>query len=310
MKQKLIISALCVLALAACTGKQNKNGDAAKNTDTESVAGNKNAAGNAQFAKNKCLTPIFLLANSDGSKFLLKDNEATDNNVPDSLKNYKYILYNGKYYNVDFKGVQQGNRDADNGRDTPYNFDNCHGWLFAMQSGKLLNKPKDEYDMFWDKPLLVDEAFKAGTNLLKIKKFIADDNPGDISDMKTKFEKQYGKKTIKFKLDALVDDYKYFVMQFETVDNKALGAIALVSADGKAIVKDFPSDWNEISTWREGDEGEFFGFDIDFATIENGRLTLYTYSASEEGETRNSYVVEGNEIVQGSVSNYFYHAPD
>ena len=38
--KRLLIPALCVLALAACTGKQNKNGDAAKNADTESVAGN------------------------------------------------------------------------------------------------------------------------------------------------------------------------------------------------------------------------------------------------------------------------------
>ena len=113
----LLIPAICILAIAACTGKQNKGGDAAKKTDTESVTNGTGAESSAngevseivsQNADNKSLKPIFLLANEDGSKFLVKPNTGVSaDNVPNYLKNYKYILYEGKYYKVDFKGLKE-----------------------------------------------------------------------------------------------------------------------------------------------------------------------------------------------------------
>lgn len=311
--KRLLIPALCVLALAACTGKQNKNGDAAKNADTESVAGNvgTESAANGESSQNAGNNPVFLLGNKDGSKFLLKaTSEVASDNAPDYLKNYKYILYEGKYYDVDFKGLQEGDKDADTGRDTPYNYDNCRGWYFEMHSGKLLTNPQSEYDVFWGTPLLVDEKFKNETKLLDVKNFDVDDAPVDVSKEKAKFEKQYGKKAIKFKLDATFGDYNYYVMQFETIENKALGAIAIVKSDGTTITKDFPSEWNEFSTWREGDEGEFYGYDILFATIEKGNLNIYTYNGGEEGASYQNYVVQGNTLAEGEVSNYFYFAAE
>lgn len=318
--KKLLIPAICILALAACTGKQNKGGDAAKKTDTESVTNGTGAESAAngeaseivsQNAENKSLKPFFLLANEDGSKFLVKPNSVSADNVPDYLKNYKYILYEGKYYKVDFKGLQEGNKDADNGRDTPYNYDNCRGWYYEMQNGgKLLTNPQSEYDVFWGTPLLVDEKFKNETKLLDVKNFDVDDAPVDVSKEKAKFEKQYGKKAIKFKLDATFGDYNYYVMQFETIENKALGAIAIVKSDGTTITKDFPCEWNEFSTWREGDEGEFYGYDILFATIEKGNLNIYTYNGGEEGASYQNYVVQGNTLAEGEVSNYFYFAAE
>ncbi len=320
MKQKLIITAFCALAIAACTSKQNKGGEAAKSAETESVTNGTGAESAAngeaseivsQNAENKSLKPIFLLANEDGSKFLVKPNSVSVDNAPDYLKNYKYILYEGKYYKVDFKGLQEGNKDADNGRDTPYNYDNCRGWYYEMQNGgKLLTNPQSEYDVFWGTPLLVDETFKNETKLLDVKKFDVEEAPVDVRDVEAKFEKLYGKKAIKFKLDAIIGDYNYYVIQFETVENKALGAVALVKSDGTTITKDFPREWDEFSTWREGDEGEFYGYDVLFATIESGLLTLYTYNGGEEGASYQNYVVQGNTLVEGAVSNYFYFAAE
>ena len=311
MKQKLIISAFCALALAACTGKQNKSGDTANNAGTEAVANGENSGNIAQGAKNKCLTPMFLLANKDGSKFMIKHYlDGAPEEIPDSLKNYKYILYEGKYYDVDFGGFQLSSEEDDTGRDTPYNFSNMAGWIYKMQKGKLLTNPQSEYDVFWGTPLLVDETFKNETKLLDVKKFDVEEAPVDVRGVKAKFEKQYGKKAIKFKLDAIIDDYNYYVIQFETVENKALGAVALVKSDGTTITKDFPREWDEFSTWREGDEGEFYGYDVLFATIEKGLLTLYTYNGGEEGSSYQNYVVQGNTLVEGAVSNYFYHAPE
>ena len=308
MKQKLIITAFCALAIVACTSKQNKSGEAAKSTDTETVASDDNTAVVAQDVENST-APVFVLANNDGSKFLLKQNfEETPTDAPDNVKNYKYILYNGVYYNVEFAGVQSSN-EGDNGRDTPYNFDNRPGWLFKMQSGKLLEKPVSEWDMFWGKPLLVDESFKNETKLLKIKN--ADEaDQGKFKDLKAKLEKQYNKKTTKFKVNQFFGDYALLVVQFETVENKALGVVALVKPDGGCVLKEYPADWHEFSVWREGDEGEFYGLDVDFATIEHGNLTLYTVTEGEEGASYQNFVVKGDSLVEGSISNYFYHAPD
>ena len=306
MKQKLIITAFCALAIVACTSKKNKSGEAAKSADTEAVANS--AAVDAQNAE-KCIAPVFVLANKDGSAFLLHQNfEETPTDAPDDVKNYKYILYNGVYYNVDFAGVQPSN-EADNGRDTPYNFENRSGWLFKMQKGKLMEKTDNEWDMFWGKPLLVDECFKRDVKLLETKN--ADDSDqGKFNDLKAKLEKQYNKKIIKFKVNQFFGDYALLTVQFETIENKALGLVVLVKPDGGCIVKEYPAEWYEFSVWREGDEGEFYGLDVDFATLEQGSLTLYTVSEGEEGASYQNYVVQGDSLADGSISNYFYHAPD
>ena len=219
MKQKLIITAFCALAIVACTSKKNKSGETAKSADTEVVANGNNAAVDAQNAE-KCIAPVFVLANKDGSAFLLHQNfEETPTDAPDDLKNYKYILYNGVYYNVEFAGVQPSS-EADNGRDTPYNFENRSGWLFKMQSGKLLEKPENEWDMFWGKPLLVDECFKKDAKLLTIKNADESDQ-GKYNDLKAKFEKQYNRKITQFKVNSFIGDYTFFVIQFETVETQA-----------------------------------------------------------------------------------------
>lgn len=92
--------------------------------------------------------------------------------------------------------------------------------------------------------------------------------------------------------------------------HKALGVVALVKPDGGCVLKEYPADWHEFSVWREGDEGEFYGLDVDFATIEHGNLTLYTVTEGEEGASYQNFVVKGDSLVEGSISNYFYHAPD
>lgn len=312
--RNLLLPAFCALAFAACTGNQKQNGKASEIAGNETVVAIDAAlAGNAgttvQSTELQGVQPVFLLGNHIGSKFLLNADAATPaENVPDSLKNYKYILFEGKYYAVDFKGFQKKNNTEDNGRDTPLNFDNRPGWIFALPSGQLLSDT-DEYAMFWGKPLLVDEPFKSKTKLVKVVR--ANESATNKFDkLRAEFEKRYNRKITKFKVDSYVGDYTYLIMQFETIDSKALGVVALIKPDGGTIVRDFPAEWDEISVWREADEGEFFGLDVDFATIENGALNLYTISNSEEGTGYQNYVAQGDSLIVGSISNYFYHAPD
>ncbi|MBR5643010.1 MAG: hypothetical protein IKW77_02345 [Salinivirgaceae bacterium] len=312
--RNLLLPAFCALAFAACTGNQKPNGKTSEIAGNETVvtidaALAENSETSMQSTERQGVQPVFLLGNHDGSKFLLNaDAKTSSDNVPDSLKNYKYILYEGKYYAVDFKGFQQKNESEDNGRDTPLNFDNLPGWIFALQSGQLLTDT-DEYAMFWGKPLLVDECFKSKTKLVKVVR--ANESATNKFDkLQAEFEKRYNRKITKFKVDSYVGDYTYLIMQFETIDSKALGVVALVKPDGGTIVREFPAEWNEISVWREADEGEFFGLDVDFATIEHGALNLYTISNGEEGTGYQNYVVQGDSLVKGSISNYFYHAQD
>lgn len=316
--KRIIAATLCVIAMVACTNnhRHNNNGDAAKNVDNE-VASTDNVsrgatsykAGNAQRTDLQSVSPVFVLSNKDGSKFLLKShNETIPTEAPDSLKTYGFILFEGAYYGVKLKGYQSGS-GADNGRDTPFNFDNREGWLYEMQEGKLLNGHIDEWNVFWGRPLLVDEHFMNTTELVKIVKPKASDN-SKFNELKAKFEKHYGRKTIKFKVESYVGDYTFIIMQFETIKNKALGVVALVKPDGGTAIKEFSAEWDEFSVWREGDEGDFYGLDIDFATIEQGVLNLYTINNGEEGVDYQNYMVQGDSLVKGSVSNYFYHAPE
>ena len=313
---KFITAAFCIFAMVACTNNHNNKGGIAKDVDNVAVTSDNESnleisrkPGATQGTDSQTVTPVFVLANNNGSKFLLRShNEIIPAEAPDGLKKYGFILFEGAYYGVKLKGYQSGS-GADNGRDTPFNFDNREGWLYEMQEGKLLNGHIDEWNVFWGRPLLVDEHFMNTTELVKIVKPKASDN-SKFNELKAKFEKHYGRKTIKFKVESYVGDYTYIIMQFETIKNKALGVVALVKPDGGTAIQEFSAEWDEFSVWREGDEGDFYGLDIDFATIEQGVLNLYTINNGEEGVDYQNYMVQGDSLVKGSVSNYFYHAPE
>lgn len=299
--KKLLLPALCALLMMACTGKQN-NDNSTQAVDTTAVTEN------VITEQPQPRVPLYVLSDQEGTQFLLIDYET---NQPESLKDYKYVIYQGITYPVTFKGYQEGDPENNNGRDTYYNFANHPGWLFEMQSGKLLTHPQDEFDAIWNAPLLVDEHFYN-----TVKKFYVSDRLTDrpLPDaLKTQIEERFGRKILHGAVTyefEIVEKCQWIYAQFENEGDKALAMVAAVMPDGSLCVKEFPAVWNEESVWRVDDEGEFYGLGLDLVTEEDGVLTLYTYDQGAEGTNYQSYVVKGDTLCEGKVSASFYQAPE
>ena len=262
------------------------------------------------------MPPVYVLSDQYGERFLLQtyfdDGETPQPN--DSLKNYKYIIYDGKYYTVSFKGVQLGDKEKNSGRDTYYNFDNLSGWLYEMQEGKLLENPENEYDAIWDAVLLVDENYKNTSTILDLKnrengmtKVVALSD-----DLQKAFENKYGRTIMTSCASAVFGDnseYQLVNVQFKNKGDEALGVTAIVENGEIKAVKEFPATYNETSTWRVDDGGEFYGLWANLIAMEDGTLTIYTSNSGEESSNYQNYVIQGDSLVNGEVSASFYHAP-
>ena len=296
-----LLPILCALALMACAGRQNNN-------STTPAVDMPAATENTQTDQTQPRTPRYVLSDKEGTQFLLIDHEA---NPTENPNDYKYIIYKGITYPVTFKGYQEGNPENDSGRDTYYNFDNLPGWRFALQEDKLLTEPTDEYDAVWNAPLLVDEHFYN-----TVKKFYVSDRLTDrpLPDaLKTQIEERFGRKILHGAVTyefEIVEKCQWIYAQFENEGDKALAVVAAVMPDGSLCVKEFPAVWNEESVWRVDDEGEFYGLGLDLATEEDGVLTLYTFDQGAEGTNYQSYVVRGDSLCEGKVSDYFYQAAE
>lgn len=260
--------------------------------------------------------PVYVLSDQYGTKFLLQadfeGNVAPD--APDNLNSYKYVIYNEHYYPVLFNGAQLENEEENNYRDTYYNFDNLSGWLYEMQEGKLLENPENEYDAIWGAVLLVDENYKNATTILDLKnrengmtKVVA-----VLDDVQKAFENKYGRKIVTSCASAVFgenSEYQLVNVQFENKGTDALGVTALVENGEIKAVKEFPATYDETSTWRVDDEGEFYGLWADLVTLENGVLTIYTADSGAEGCNYQNYVIKGDSFSEGNVSTSLYQAP-
>ena len=321
MNKKLIIPALVAATLMSCSGA-NQNNTQGDNTSTATT---QEAAKPAESAKSdikaKPNKPVYVIADRLGGKFILFDANIPDDvkrkmpaQTPDTLKNFKYIINDGKYYPVKLVGYQVGNEDADNSRETWMNFNNMAGWVYEMESGRLLEKPEDEYDACWAYPLLVDDAFKNSVKVYAPKRTLKDGAPMDLpKDLAEKFEKKYGRQILHGTLDCTFgdnDEYKYVNIQFKNKGNKALGVVAVVMPDGGIRSLDLEREWNEESTWRVDDGGEFYGYGFDFATVENGKLYIYLSDNGAEGVNIDNYEVADDGLRLGKVNASFYTAPE
>ena len=305
MRKQLLVLSLSALMLFGCGGNHQQQ----QTTNTEATE----VEAEVQVAP---VPPVYVLSDQYGERFLLQtyfdDGETPQPN--DSLKNYKYIIYDGKYYTVSFKGVQLGDKEKNSGRDTYYNFDNLSGWLYEMQEGKLLENPENEYDAISGAVLLVDENYKNTSTILDLKnrengmtKVVALSD-----DLQKAFENKYGRTIMTSCASAVFGDnseYQLVNVQFKNKGDEALGVTAIVENGEIKAVKEFPATYNETSTWRVDDGGEFYGLWANLIAMEDGTLTIYTSNSGEESSNYQNYVIQGDSLVNGEVSASFYHAP-
>lgn len=305
MRKHLLVLSLAALMLFGCGG--NNQTQQTTNTDPE-----KDEA-KAQMAP---VLPVYVLSDWYGEKFLLRDD--FEGNVapeaPADLSRYKYIVYRDRYYPVRFKGAQLENEEENNFRDTYYNFDNLSGWLYEMQNGKLLENPETEFDAVWDPVLLVDENFKNSATILEVKNRVGGiTNIMDVSDeLQKAFKAKYGRNIRNISAAAVFGDnseYQLVNVQFENKGTDALGVTALVEKGEIKAVLEFPAVYDECSTWRVDDGGEFSGLWINLVTLEDGNLTLYTTDSGPEGCYCQSFVIKGDSFCEGNVSASYYQVP-
>lgn len=296
---KKLIPAIAALALIACNGgNQNQT---SQNTDS-SVSVSVPVPTPHQ--------PAFVLSDQLGTKFLLKSHFQDGENptADDSLKTYKYAIYEGKTFPVSFKGVQLENKDNNTCRDTYINFDNLSGWIYTMNNGKLLENPENEWDAIWGAALLVDSFFVADNKILPFQ-----EKSVVTVDMKSALEKKYSRKiqtmpsSLSFGNDG---EYQMVNVQFKNKGTAALGVSALFLNGEILAVKEFPAEWNEESVWRVDDMGEFRGLYVDLATVTNNILTIYTANSGPEGCNYDQYIIKDGAFVQGTINASFYQAPE
>lgn len=307
MKNSIIFSCLLSLALWSCGGT-NQNANENPSPETAQAVEQEMAA--------KTLEPVYVLSDQFGEKFLLQTD--FEGNVapatPDDLTRYKYIIFNDCYYPVQLMGAQLENEAENNYRDTYYNFDNLSGWLYMMQGGRLLEHPLNEYDAIEGAVLLVDESYKNSAKILELKnRKDGSINIVTVSDeLQNKLKEKYGRNIMTVCASAVFGDnseYQLVNVQFENKGTEALGVTALIENGEIKAVKEFPATYDEMSTWRVDDEGEFNGLWADLVVLENGVLTLYTADSGAEGANYQSYVVKGDALCEGNVSTSLYQAP-
>lgn len=305
MKKYMILFLLAAILMGCEEASQEKTTE--KKDAVENVKQQATTNGNL---------PVYVLSDEFGEKFLLMANfgDETTPQTPDSLNNYKYILYNGIYHPVTFKGFQLENKEHNTSRETFQNFDNLSGWLYVMQSGKLIETPSDDLDAIWDAPLLVDETFKAENTIYTLSNFkdgrLVHSNLSE--PLKAAFEKKYDRQILSSWCNAVFgenNEYQFVNIQFKNKGNEALGVSALVKNEEIIAVIEAPAEWNEESVWRVDDGGDFAGLSIDFVTSKNGVMTIYTANGGAEGTNYQSYVLEGNQFHEGPISGEFYQAP-
>ena len=131
-------------------------------------------------------------------------------------------------------------------------------------------------------------------------------------DVQKAFENKYGRKIVTSCASAVFgenSEYQLVNVQFENKGTDALGVTALVENGEIKAVKEFPATYDETSTWRVDDEGEFYGLWADLVTLENGVLTIYTADSGAEGCNYQNYVIKGDSFSEGNVSTSLYQAP-
>lgn len=318
MNKKLLFPAFVAVTLMACGGSKTQNNGG---VDPQPAQTNTAETTTAQTSAPSANKPAYVIADKLGEKFLLKDpnipyeqRRVVPEQTPDSIKNFKYIINDGKYYPVKLVGYQVGSEQEDNGRDMWYNFDNRCGWIYQMESGKLLENPKEEWDACWAYPLLVDDAFKNSAKVYPSKSTVKDGKRADLpKDLKDKFEKMYNRQVMRGSVAYTFgdnDEYKLVNIQFKNKGNQALGVVAIVKPDGSIIPLDLPAEWNRESVWRVDDGGEFNGYDLDFATEENGKLFVYLADQGAEGLNLQNYEVAADSLRAGCIEASLYQAPD
>lgn len=179
----------------------------------------------------------------------------------------------GKGFPVQYKGFQKST-DGDNGRQTTDNFDKSAGFLYQLKENKLTSSATavvltDNAFLSSRKVLIPHAAKDAGTMPAAVQKLVAEKN----------------RKVKNFKNIAQIDEKTLIsIVEFEVKNDSAL-AVLVYSSPQKTITQEYKAKYDDMSTWRVDDGGDFNMdyIDILYAFIYKDNIELVLSDMGAEG---------------------------
>jgi hypothetical protein len=219
---KSLLLAILLLTLYACGSSQKQSAKSpTENKTTE-----------------KLISPYFgfLNAQKDSSIALPMDQ------AMEYPEKYNYIIVENQVSPVEFIQTKPNSKES-NGRQTAQNFANSEGSLFKIKD------PIKSGDF----GMLVNSDF---LQHYKIEPFTAVQQE-TAPEIKEQLEKKYKRKINKSTTVAVLKDRSQFSLTvFEHQQDSALAVFSYIN-DEQLINLDFPATYDDISTWRVDDGGQF-----------------------------------------------------
>lgn len=181
----------------------------------------------------------FGITSVDGKQLITVGVETLD--APSNFT--KAIVSNGKLVDIEYVGLQEPHND--NGRQIESNFSNMGGFLYNSKS-PVANRDRTV--------VLTTEMFLSERHQLVLS---PPTKQGLSAQLKSEIEKDKERTIKAFTCLAVTDgDRSIYLVEFEVVNESALATLVYVTPESK-IYFDYPATFDEGSTWRVDDGGEF-----------------------------------------------------
>lgn len=228
---KLIIYASLIAVLSACQSKKETT-DTQLKTNADTVA---TAPTQPQNTSDEILT--FGFSNENGTKILAFEEGITGKSIN------KVIDNQGNVSDVTFESSQKGSESGVNLVST--NFKNCAGHVMSLPNNKKVSTDQSV--------VLFNDAFLNTRQPVIVKSL---PTPKSIdSANKIKIEAEHKRKIKEGWKIADVGSESAFIVIFEKKQDSVLASLVM---GGKTyIFKDYPAKYDEGSTWRVDDGGQF-----------------------------------------------------
>jgi hypothetical protein len=234
------------------------------------------------------LEGCFGFPDENGKRFITKCDD----------KKFNVAVGKGKIIEIKFSKHQKATEN-DNGRDTYYNFDNLAGNIFEVTEGEL---EQNHSSYFLSKKEWAEKA------LIPLKE-TGDEDAVDASIIK-KIETLKSRKIVKSELLAQTETgEKICLFVFERVKDDMLASLVYVDKD-KVIVRDYPAIYDDMSTWRADDGGEFSGIEVLFLAKMGESLLLGIMWNGPEGGNESILIEEKGMFFETEFGGYRYWVPN
>lgn len=255
---RIIVYLSILVSLLSCQSKKETNQNKVQ-TDTISTA-------IIQKTNDKEELLTFGFSNESGDKILVFEEEIKTNDFTQTIDNQ------GKIAPIKFESLQKGNESGVNL--VSANFKNCAGQVFSVSNNK-----KAQNDL---SSVLFNDAFLKNHSLINIKTLT---QPTKIDEAtKNKIATERKRKIKKAWKIANLGNESAFIVVFEPKQDSVLASLVI---GGKSyIYRDYPAKYDEGSTWRVDDGGEFPNDAIKILAVfrnKAGELEIITEWVGAEG---------------------------